>query len=88
MHQDKFRTKAATKEYIEGWNRIFGKKKQSSKPADSKAPNVTDVRGPLPAFYRDNKSTAPTFHHDGRKRDEPRFSNEKWVPYKKGRRSK
>jgi hypothetical protein len=44
MHQDKFRTKPATKKYINGWNRIFGKKKQSSKPADSKAPNVSDGR--------------------------------------------
>ena len=36
MHQDKFRTKPATKKYIEGWNRIFSKKKQSPKPAEKK----------------------------------------------------
>ena len=83
MHKDKFKTKPSTKEYVEGWNRIFGKKEQSPKPSGSKAPNVADVRGPMPAFYMHHKSTPPSFHHDGMKRDGPRFSNEKWVPYKK-----
>jgi|GEM_PF-7061646 len=83
MHQDKLRTKAVTKKYIEGWNRIFGRKKREPEPSESKVPNVADVRGPLPAFYRHHKSLPPSFHHDGRKRDGPRFSNEKWVPYKK-----
>ena len=83
MHQDKFKTKPVTKKYVEGWNRIFGKKEQSLEPSKSKAPNVADARGPVPEFYRYHKSTPPSFHHDGRKRDGPRFSNDKWVPYKK-----
>jgi hypothetical protein len=33
MHQDKLKTKPATKKYIEGWNRVFSKKKQLSKSA-------------------------------------------------------
>jgi len=52
MHQDKFKTKPITKKYVEGWNRIFGKKKQSLKPSERKAPNVADAKGSLPAVYR------------------------------------
>ena len=89
MHQDKLKTKPTTNEYIKGWNRIFNKslkdksfrKKNKSVPSESKALNVTDVRGPMPAFYMHHKSTPPTFHYDSRKRDAPRFSNEKWAPY-------
>jgi hypothetical protein len=33
MHYDKLKTKPVTKKYIEGWNRVFGKKKQLSKSA-------------------------------------------------------
>ena len=83
MHYDKLKTKPVTKKYSEGWNRIFGKKEHSPKFSGSKAPNVADVRGPMPTFYMHHKSTLPSFHHDGMKRDGPRFSNEKWVPYKK-----
>ena len=92
MHQDKLKTKPTTNEYIKGWNRIFNKslkdksfRKESKHqaPSESKAPIVADIRGPDPEFYRHYKSTPPTFHHDSRKRDAPRFSNEKWVPYKK-----
>ena len=92
MHQDKLKTKPTTNEYIKGWNRIFNKslkdksfrkKSKHQAPSESKAPIVADVRGPDPEFYRHYKSTPPTFHHDSRKRDAPRFSNEKWVPYKK-----
>ena len=83
--------KPTTNEYIKGWNHIFNKslkdksfrKKSKSGPSESKVPIVADVRGPMPAFYMHHKSTPPTFHHDSRKRDAPRFSNEKWVPYKK-----
>ena len=92
MHQDKLKTKPTTDEYIKGWNRIFNKslkdksfRKESKHqaPSEIKAPIVADIRGPDPEFYRHYKSTPPTFHHDSRKRDAPRFSNEKWVPYKK-----
>ena len=92
MHQYKLKTKPTTDEYIKGWNRIFNKslkdksfRKESKHqaPSESKAPIVADIRGPDPEFYRHYKSTPPTFHHDSRKRDAPRFSNEKWVPYKK-----
>lgn len=31
MHQDSFKTKAATKDFRDGWNRIFGKKLKESK---------------------------------------------------------
>ena len=34
MHQDKLKTKPTTNEYIKGWNLIFGKKEQSSKPSE------------------------------------------------------
>ena len=37
---------------------------------------VSKARGSVPAFYRDHKSTAPTFHHDRRKVDEPRFAKD------------
>ena len=37
---------------------------------------VSKARGSVPAFYRDHKSTAPTFHHDRRKVDEPRFTKD------------
>ena len=92
MHQDKLKTKPTTNEYIKGWNRIFNKslkdksfrkKSKHQAPSESKAPIVADIRGPDPEFYRHYKSTPPTFHHGSRKRDAPRFSNEKWVPYKK-----
>ena len=37
---------------------------------------VSKARGSVPAFYMDHKSTAPTFHHDRRKVDEPRFAKD------------
>ena len=37
---------------------------------------VSKARGSVPAFYMDHKSTAPTFHHDRRKVDEPRFTKD------------
>jgi hypothetical protein len=46
----------------------------------TKSRNAGEAR---PAFYRHHKSYPPSFHHDGRKRDAPRFGNIKWVQYKK-----
>jgi len=39
--------------------------------------------GMMPAFYRRYISVMPSFHHDRQKRDEARFTNPKWKPYKK-----
>ena len=48
---------------------------------------VSKARGSVPAFYRDHKSTAPTFHHDRRKVDEPRFAKDSSGKKKSGRKN-
>ena len=49
---------------------------------------VSKARGSVPAFYMDHKSTAPTFHHDRRKVDEPRFTKDFSSGKKKSVRGK